>query len=39
MGFKLVLYANLALRSSVKAVQNNLMHLYKTANPQVFLTA
>lgn len=30
MGFKLVLYANLALRSSVKAVQNNLMHLYKT---------
>jgi methylisocitrate lyase len=29
MGFKLAIYANLALRSSVKAVQSNLMHLRK----------
>src|SRR5208282_586569 len=29
MGFKLAIYANLALRSSVKAVQSSLMHLRK----------
>jgi len=32
MGFKLALYANLALRSSVKAIQSNLMHLHKTGD-------
>lgn len=37
LGFKLVLYANLALRSSVKAIQTSLAHLHKTGDSTAIL--
>lgn len=37
MGFGLVLYANLALRSSVRAIQRNLAHLRETGDSQGIL--
>jgi len=37
MGFKIVLYANLVLRSSVKAIQHSLAHLRKAGDSQAIL--
>lgn len=37
MGFKVALYANLALRSSVKAVQESLAHLRRTGDSSAIL--
>jgi 2-methylisocitrate lyase-like PEP mutase family enzyme len=37
MGFRLAIYANMVLRSSVKAIQKSLAHLHEAGDSQAIL--